>query len=171
MYDTNKSDLEITIHDTSGLVKKADHNAKIVEWENKIPSITGLSTNSALTAVENKRPDGSSLVKKTDYNTKNSEIEKKLTDHDHNKYITTPEFNMLTAENFAAILKQANLVTNANFDDRLTRLNWKINSNKSKHLLLENELKKLKTFDSGYFRKKSLWRRWCTKLFSISANR
>ena len=27
---------------------------------------------------------------------------KRITDHDHNKYITTPEFNKLTSENFAA---------------------------------------------------------------------
>ena len=70
-----------------------------------------------MTAVENKIPDVSSLVKKTDYNTSISEIEKKLTDHNHDKYITTPEFNKLTAETFAARLKQANLVTKTNFDD------------------------------------------------------
>ena len=34
-------------------------------------------------------------------------------------------------------------------------LNKKINSNKTKHLLVECELKKLKTFDSGYFIGKS----------------
>ena len=44
--------------------------------------------------------------KKTDYNT--IEIEKKITDHDHDKYIATPEFNKLTERNFAARLKQAN---------------------------------------------------------------
>ena len=50
--------------------------------------------------------------KKTDYNTKINEIEKKITDHDHsNKYITTLEFNRLTAENFAARLKEANLAS------------------------------------------------------------
>ena len=44
--------------------------------------------------------DVSNLVKKktTDYDTKISEIEMKVTDHDHDKYITTPEFNKLTAE-------------------------------------------------------------------------
>ena len=36
--------------------------------------------------------------------------EKKLTDHNHDKYISTPEFNKLSPEIFAAILKQANLV-------------------------------------------------------------
>ena len=32
----------------------------------------------------------SKLVKKTDYNTKINETEKKITDHYHDKYITTP---------------------------------------------------------------------------------
>ena len=35
---------------------------------------------------------------------------KKITDHYHRRYITTPEFNKLTADNFADRLKQANLV-------------------------------------------------------------
>ena len=48
---------------------------------------------------------------KTDYNTKFSEMEKKITDHDHDKYITTPEFDKLTAENFAARLAQADLAS------------------------------------------------------------
>ena len=33
----------------------------------------------------------------------------------------------------------------------LSSLNRKITSNKSKHLFVENELKKLKTFDSSFF--------------------
>ena len=41
----------------SGLVKKRDFNSKITEVEGKISSISGLATNSALTAVENKMPD------------------------------------------------------------------------------------------------------------------
>ena len=43
-----------------------------------MPSITGLATNSALNAVENKIPDVSSLVKRTDYDPEISEIEKRL---------------------------------------------------------------------------------------------
>ena len=43
----------------------------------------------ALTALENKIPNVSSLVKKNDYNTKINEIEKKITDHNHDKYVTT----------------------------------------------------------------------------------
>ena len=101
------------------MVKKADFNAKVTEIEGKIPSITGLATNSALTAVESKIPDVSSLVKKTDYDTKVSEIEKKITDHDHDKYITTPKFNTLAASVFNARLAQADLVTKTDFDDKL----------------------------------------------------
>ena len=140
--------------DTSGLVKKFGYNSKITGLENKIPSISGLATNAALTAVENKIPYISSLVKKADYNTKISEIEKKLADHNHDTYITTPEFNKLTAENFAVRLKQANLVAKTDFDDKLKSINQKINSNKTKHLHVENEFQKLKAFDSSYFRGK-----------------
>ena len=49
-----------------GLLKKIDYNAKISEVEGKLPSISGLATKSALTAVENKISDVSSSVKKTD---------------------------------------------------------------------------------------------------------
>ena len=73
-----------------------------------------------------------------------NEIENKITDHTHDKYISTPEFNKLTAKNFAARLTQANLVTKTDFDNKLTSLNRKITSNKTKHLIIENELKKLK---------------------------
>ena len=108
--------------------------------------------NASLTAVENKVPNISSLVKKTDYNTKITEIENRLIDHNRGKYITTPEFNRLTAENFAARLKQANLVTKTDFDDKLKSLNQKSNPDKTEQLLVENELRKLKTLDSSYFR-------------------
>ena len=101
------------------LVTKTDLNAKTTEIEGKIPSITGLATNSALTAVENKIPDVSSLVRKTDYNIKISEIENKVSDRDHDKYITTPEFNILAARSFNARLAQADLVTKTDFDVRL----------------------------------------------------
>ena len=102
-------------------------------------------------AVENKIPDVSSLVKKTNYNTKITEIEKKLTDNNHDKYITTPEFNAIAADVFNARLAQANLITKTDFDPKLSSLNQKITQNKTKYLLVENELNKLKTFDSGYF--------------------
>ena len=75
-----------------------------------------------------KKPDVSSLVKKknkTDYNTKTSEIEKKITDHTHEKYITTLEFNTFTAKVFGARLAPANLETKTYFDAKLISLNKK----------------------------------------------
>ena len=144
---------------------------KLTELENKILNNSNLATKTALTTVENKIPNVSNLVKKTDYDTKITEIEKKLTDHNHDKYITTPEFNTLAASVFNARLPQVHLITKEYFDAKLSSLNRKITSNKSKHLLVENEFKKLKTFDSSYFIGKSHFEgNWCTKLFSISAN-
>ena len=60
-------------------------------------------------------------------------LKKKLTDHNHGKYITTPEFNTLAADVFNARLAQANLITKTDFDAKLSSLNRKINLNKSKH--------------------------------------
>ena len=107
-YDTDKSELENKIPDTSGLVKKTVYNTKITEIERKIPDVTNLATKTALTTVENKIPSVSNLVKKTDYNTKITEIENKLNNHNHEKYITTPEFSTLAADVFNARLSQAN---------------------------------------------------------------
>ena len=119
--------------------------------ENKIPSISNLATKAALTTVENKISSISGLVKKTDYNTKITDIENKLNNHNHDKYVATSEFNTLAANVFNARLAQANLITKTDFDAKLSSLNRKITANKSKHLLVENELNKLKTFDSSYF--------------------
>ena len=50
--------------------------------------------------------------KKTNYNTKISKIENKITtDHDHDKYITTQEFDKVTSENFTARLAKANFAS------------------------------------------------------------
>ena len=77
---------------------------------------------------------------------------KKNTDHNHDIYITTPEFNKLTSENFVATLKQANLagksdianfVNKTDFHNKLSGFNKRINSNKTKHALLETELNEL----------------------------
>ena len=61
----------------------------------------------------------------------------------------------MAASVFYARLAQANLIAKTDFDAKLSSLNGKITSNKSKHLLTESELKKLKTFDSSYFIGKS----------------
>ena len=47
------------------------------------------------------------------------------------------------------------MITKTDFDAKVSSLNRKITQNKSKHLLAENELNKLKTFDSSYFIGKS----------------
>ena len=77
-----------------------------------------MATNSSLTAIENKVANVSNLLKKTNYDAKTSEIEKKVIDCDHDKYITTPEINKLTAENFVTRLVQATLVTKTDFDNK-----------------------------------------------------
>ena len=105
-YDTDKSELENNIPDTSGLVKKTDYNTEITETERKTPDVTNLATKTSLTTVENKIPSVSNLVKKTDYNTKVTEIENKPNNHNYDKYITTPEFNTLAADFVNARLSQ-----------------------------------------------------------------
>ena len=57
----------------------------------------------------------------------------------------------MAADVFNARLAQANLITKTDFDSKLLNLNRKITQNKSKHLLVENEFNKLKTFDLSYF--------------------
>ena len=150
-YDTDKVELENKIPNVTDFVKEA----KFTELENKTPDIGNLATKTALTTVENKIPDVSNLVNKTDYNTKLTEIEKKLTDHNHDKYIDTSEFNKLTADVFNVRIAQVNLITKIEFDSKLSNLNRKITKNKTDHLLVQKELNKLKTFDSSYFIGKS----------------
>ena len=102
-YQTDKTELENKIADVINLVKKT-----------KL-TLANLATKTALTTVENKVPDVSSLVKKTYYNTKNTDTENKLNNHNHDKYITTSEFNRLAADVFNARLAQANLITKNRF--------------------------------------------------------
>ena len=138
---TDKTELERKIPDVTDFVKKT----KLADLDNKIPDVSSLATKTALTAVENKISSVSNLV--TDYNTKISELEKKLTDHNHDKYITTAEFNTLAAE--------ANLITKTDFYAKSSSLSKRITVNKIKNLLVEKELNKLKIFDSSYFIGKS----------------
>ena len=137
-------------------LKKTDFNAKVTEIEGKIPSISGLVTNSALTVVENKIPDVSSLVKKTDYNTKVREIDNKVNDYNHDKYITTPEFNTMTADIFKARLAaQTDLIRKPDFDSKLKGISDRFTKNKTKYLLVGKDLKKLQKIDAAYFKGKS----------------
>lgn len=139
-------------------LKKTDFSSKITEIENKIRSISGLassSTNSVLTAAKNEIPKGSNLVKEKDHNTKKSETEKKTMDCKHGKHIITSEFYKLAAQNFKARLKQAYLVTKTEYDTKFHDISRRITSNKSTHLIVENELKRLQKCDSSYFKVKN----------------
>ena len=128
-YEKDGSDFEDKINkidkktpDVGDLVKKTDFNSKITEAKGKIPSMSGLATSSALTAVENKIPDVSSLATTSAL----TAVENKIPD------VTS----LVTKTDFHTKLKAAS--------DRLTK-------NKSKDLLFDTELKKLKTFDTDYF--------------------
>ena len=81
---------------------------------------------SALTAVENKIPDISGLAT----NLALTAVENKITN-------------------------VSGLVTKADFDAKLKKNSYRLTSNKSKHLLVENELKKIKAFDLNYFKGKN----------------
>ena len=61
----------------------------------------------------------------------------RLTDHNYDKYVTTPECNRFTAKIFAARLAQGNLGTKTDIHNKLISLNKKNNSNKTKHLLVQ----------------------------------
>ena len=106
----NKAKTKIPI--ITNLATATALNAKTNQIKNKIPNTINLATTIALTAVENKIPNGRNFVKKIDYNTKITEIENKVTtDHHHDKYITTQEFNKLTSETFTARLAQTKLAS------------------------------------------------------------
>ena len=167
-YDTDKSEIEKKFLILVVLVKRQIIMIKLLKYqEGKIPSISGLPTNALLTAVENKILNINSLVKKRDYDVKITEIEKALTDHNHDKFIATSEFNILAADIFHSRLAQANLITKADFDAKLSSLHRKTTTNKTKHLLVEKTKNIL--FGLLYWQK-SFWRSWYAKLFSISTN-
>ena len=70
-------------------------------------------------------------------NTKISDAENKILDNA--KYITTQELINLTGESFAARLKQANLVSKTDFDNKLIKLNRKFTPNKTKYLEVQKK--------------------------------
>ena len=133
VYNAKIKSIKDKIPDVTHLATNASLKAKINEVKGEIPNINNLATATALNAkineVKTKIPNVSNLIKKTGYNTKNSEIKNKITaDHDHDKYITTREFNKLTSVNFTARLKQeslsskgdiANFVKKTDFDNKL----------------------------------------------------
>ena len=98
-----------------------------------------------------------------------------MTDHHHDKYNTTPEFNKLTTENFATRLAQANLASKSHISNFLKKprfwwetknLNKKVKSNKTL-VLVKNEFKKLQTFDSSLFVSQSYFFKYGAQLYLI----
>ena len=126
--DTNSLDnkidqVEKKIPDISGLATKSSVTRLITEQEDytdkvkkKIHDISGLASKAELTAVENEIPDVSGLATTSAL----TAVENKIPD------IT-------------------NLITKTDFDTKLKSVSDRVTNNKSKDILLDNELKKLKT--------------------------
>ena len=79
-----------------------------------------------------------------------NEIEKKTDDHNHDKYITTAEFDKLTSENFAARLKQANLESKSNIANFVNMTDFinklkDVTSNKNELHELSKKVKEIST--------------------------
>ena len=62
-------------------------------------------------------------------------MENKLNNHNHDRYVTTPEFNTVAADVFNVRLAQANLVAKTELNAKMSSLNTKITSNKTKQVL------------------------------------
>ena len=119
--------------DISDFLLLTKYNTDKTELENKIPDVTDFIKKTKLTELQNKIPEISNLVTKTALTT----VENKIPDV--SSLVKKTYYNTRVAE----------------IDTKLSSLNRKITPNKTKHLLVENELSKLKTFDSSYFIGKS----------------
>ena len=59
-----------------------------------------------------------------------SDIEKKITDHDHDKYITTSEFNTMAVNTFnARLAAQTDLIRKTEFDAKLKGISDRVTEN------------------------------------------
>ena len=115
--------IEKKIPDISELATKSSSTRLITEQEDytdkvkkKIPDVSGLASKTELTAAENKVPNVSGLAATSAL----TAVENKIPD------ITS-------------------LITKTDFDAKLKNISNRVTNNKSKDLLLDNELKKLKT--------------------------
>ena len=150
-YNTLKNKVDAI--DTSGFVIRTkfttDVNAlddKIDKVEKKIPDISGLATKSSVTRliteqedhtnkVKKKIPDISSLASKTEL----TAVENKI-----------PDVSGLAAASALTAVENkipdiTSLITKTDLYARLKNISDRVINNKSKDLLLDNELKKLKT--------------------------
>ena len=81
------------------------------------------------------------MVKKTDFNTKVTEIEGKIPDISN--WVKKTDFNTKVTGIEGKMPDVSSLVKNTDFYTRLKKISDRVTKNKSKHLLVENELKKL----------------------------
>ena len=144
VYNTKIKSNEDKIPDITNLATNATLNSRIKEVRNEMPKITNFATSTALNdkinEVGNKIPNITNLATTTAV----TAVENKIPDH--SKYVTTPEFNKITAESFTARLAQANLASKndianflkkTDFYDKLKTLNKKFTSNETKHVFDE----------------------------------
>ena len=117
------------------MLKKSDYDNKISDIEDKIHSITGLATTTALTTVKIKIPIINDICNQI---------------KSDNLCITLPDYNKFTEDIVDAKLTQAKLATKDDsadfvkklyFDNKLININKKITLNKTKRVLVQNELK------------------------------
>ena len=131
----NKLIDEVDNIDTTGVVSKTKYEKDGPDFEEKINK------------VDKKIPYVNDLVKKTDFNSKVTEIEGKIPS------ITGLATNSALTAVENKIPNVSSLITH--LDDKLKKNCDRVTSNISQHLLVENELKKLKKFDAAYFRGKN----------------
>ena len=97
----------------NNVVKRYVYNANIKNIEDKIPDITTIATNNTL-------------------NAKINEVKNKI-----------PSITNLASDIALTVVDIANFVKKADFDNELKNLNKNLTSNKTKHVLVENELNEL----------------------------
>ena len=143
-YNTLKNKVDAI--DTSKFVSrtkfKTDTNAlddKIHKVEKKIPDISGLATKSSVTRLITEQEDYTDKVKK-----KIPDIKTELTAPENK----IPDISGLaTASALTAVENKipdiTSLITKTDFDAKLKNISDRVTNNKSKYLLLDNELKKI----------------------------
>ena len=106
IYNAKSKNIEDKIPDITNLATNTTLNDKINKVKNEIATITNLATTAALKAkmskAKNKIPNVTNLAT----NTALAAVENNISHY--SKYITTTEFNKLTAKNFAPRSAQAN---------------------------------------------------------------
>ena len=139
--------------DTSGFVSRTKFTTytnalddKIDKVENKIPDMSGLATKSGVTRLITEQEDYTDKVKKTIPDISGLPSKTELTTVENK----IPDVSGLaTASELTAIENKlpdiTSLITKTDFDAKLENISDRVTNNKSKDILLDNELKNLKT--------------------------